>query len=197
MSNGTRWRSIPNRLVLFVLVASFPLWPGPSDTPYLDATHLGDTYSGRAERAAAVGAYLEATEILPDEPYAYLRLARAYLNWGRTPAAEGALLQAEAVGASDPDVAGLRVAVARQRGEWATVVRLAAPLLDRLPADQSLRHALANACLELRAWDAARFQYKLLADLDPTDALAQERLGILTLGELDAPQHLALADTEL
>jgi len=190
-------RSILYRLALFVLVVSFPLWLRPSDRPYLDVVLRGDTHADRGERSAAVGAYLEATAILPGEPDTYVRLARSYLDWGRTPAAERALLQAQLAGASDADVARLRVATAAQRGAWATVVRLAVPLLDTFPADRSLQHTLATAYLELRAWDAAEFQYGLLVGLDPGDTLAQERLGILTLGKLDAPRHLALADTEL
>jgi len=197
VSGDTQWLRGLNRLVLLLVLASFPLWVGASDMPYLEALQRGDVLAAQGERAAAVAAYLQAAKILPHKPDAYLRLARAYLEWGRTPAAERALSQAEAAGANEHDVVRLRVVTAGQQGKWATVVRLAVVLLEQLPNDRSLRHTLADAYLEQRAWEAARIQYETLVGQYPEDALAQERLGILTLGELDAPQHLALSGTEL
>ncbi len=170
----------------------------PLPMPYLDLLRQGDAHAAGAERTAAVAAYREAASLRPGDPVPYLRLARVYLDWGRTGDALAAVAEAERRGAQGGEPDRLRVAMYAARADWPAVVEGAQGLLALDPADVQAGHALARAYVELREWDAARAAYEALLLADPSDALAHERLGILTLGEDPAAvQHLFAAQTDL
>lgn len=188
---------------LALLALGLALILRPAQTPYLDLLRLGDARAANTERSGAVAAYREAAHLQPDDPEPYLRLARLYLDWGRSDDALTAL--AEAPPLSSPPQAGgsetverLHVSIHTARADWPAVVEHTRRLLTLAPADRDARHALARAYLELQEWDAAQAEYEKLLTLDPADQAAHERLGALLLGDDPAAaiQHLYGAQTE-
>ena len=197
-------------LALALLAVALVLILRPTRTPYLDLLRQGDAHAATAERTAAVGAYREAARVRPGDPEPYLRLARVYLDWGRTgdalvALAEAERLVAEGAGGRAVSEAMLATSVERSwvaihaaRADWPAVVEHAQRLLDLVPADGPARHALARAYAELEEWDAARAEYEVLVRADPGDRLAHERLGALSIGgDPAAIQHLFAAGTGL
>jgi len=157
-----------------------------------------EQHAERTERTAAVATYREAARQRPDEPLPYLRLAQVYLAWGRYEDALYAVAEAERLGAEEADVQRLRVAIHTDRSDWPAVIESAQRLLALAPGDQGAYHALAQAHLELREWEAARSTYRALLYDVPTDAVAHEHLGALLLGDdPEAIQHLIAARTDL
>jgi tetratricopeptide (TPR) repeat protein len=170
----------------------------PAGSPYLELLRQGDEHVARTERTAAVAAYAEAARLRPGDPDPHLRLARVYLDWGRTEDALAALSEAGRLGAEEAARERLSLAVHAARADWPAVVEHAQRLLDIVPADGPARHALARAYVELGEWDAARAEYEMLVAADPADALAHEQLGALSLGDDPAAiQHLFAAGTDL
>ncbi|MBU0702483.1 MAG: tetratricopeptide repeat protein, partial [Chloroflexi bacterium] len=171
----------------------------PAQTPYLDLLRQGDVRAANTERTGAVAAYREAARLQPDDAEPYFRLARLYLDWGRTDDALNALAEAERLGAEgDERVERLHVAIHTARADWVAVIEHAQRLLALAPADSDARHALARAYVELQEWDAAQTEYERLLNSDPADQVAHERLGALLLGDDPiAIQHLYTAQTDL
>ena len=170
----------------------------PARAPFLDLLRQGDEYAAAVERTAAVSSYEAAARLRPGDPDPYLRLARLYLDWGRTEEALTALHEAERLGAQGVGPERLWVAVHVARGDWPAVVKHARRWLSLSPGDGPARHALADAYLQLQRWPAALTEYEALVTADPADALAQERLGALLVGDDPAAiQHLFAAGTSL
>ncbi|TET98210.1 MAG: hypothetical protein E3J29_03830, partial [Dehalococcoidia bacterium] len=209
-----------------LLAGALVLLLRPSATMYLDLLRQGDEHAARAERTGAIAAYREAVRLRPGDPLPYLRLAQVYLDWGRTGEALEAVAEAEQLGAEEADgpttltasLERLQVAIYAARADWPAVVEHAQRLLALAPADgstarlsspkselagvlddaETIRHTLARATVEMREWDAARAEYGKLLDVDPTDLVAHERLGALSLGDDPAAiQHLFAARTDL
>jgi len=195
-------RKLNSRLLITIpalalLALALALALRPAQTPYLDLLRLGDERAANTRRSGAVAAYQEATRLQPDDPEPYLRLARLYLDWGRSDDALTALAEAERLGAENEKVERLHVAAHTARADWPAVVEHAQRLLELAPADSATRHALARAYVEQREWDAAQAEYERLLNLDPTDQVARERLGALLLGgDPAAIQHLYAAQTD-
>jgi len=186
----------------------------PPAAPYLDLVRQGDAHAANTERTAAVAAYRAAAHLRPGDPAPYLRLARLYLDWGRTDDALAAIAEAERLDrpgrfpsdAPRPQPARssvrsserLWIAAYTARADWPAVVEHAQALLALAPADADARHALARACVELQEWDEAQAEYEALLRANPADALAHERLGALLLGDDPAAiQHLFAARSGL
>jgi len=187
-------------LAAAILVVALLFVFRPLDDSYLRLLRQGDELAGRAERTAAVAVYQEAARLRPDDPLPYLRLAQLHLDWGRTDDALDAISQAQRLGAGEIDLERLWVAVHVARADWPAVVEHARRLLALVPDERDVRHTLARAHIELREWDEARTEYQVLLRVDPTDSLAHERMGVLSLGDDDdaaAIQHLFAARTEL
>ena len=185
-------------LPLALLVVALLLILRPPSTEYLDLLRRGDDHAARRERAAAVAAYRQAADLRPGDPEPYLRTARVALDWGRTDDALRTVAEAKARDAADVDLERTWIAIHTVRSDWSAVVSHSRRLLGLVPADHVARHVLARAHLELGEWDAARVEYEILLDADPSDALAHERLGALLLGDdPSAIQHLFVAGTEL
>jgi tetratricopeptide (TPR) repeat protein len=72
-------------------------------------------------------------------------------------------------------------------------------LVESDPGDaRAARHALANAYVESREWEAARAEYETLLQTDAGDALALERLGIISFDDSAAAvEHLLKAGTSV
>ncbi len=188
-----------NRWVVIVLAMALCL---PSATaPFVDLLQRGDEHAARLERTAAATAYRDAAALRPGDPQPYLRLARLYLDWGRPREAVVAVAQAEQLGADAQQTEPLWVAAYTARGEWPAAAEHAHRWLARLSADapdgSPARHALARAYLEMREWRAAASEYESLLDINPADATAHERLGILQLGSEAAVSHLLAANSLL
>jgi tetratricopeptide (TPR) repeat protein len=194
-------RTLVTFLALAVLVVALMLALRPAAAPYLDLVRRGDEHAARAERTAAVVAYREAASLRPDDPFPYLRLAQVYLDWGRVEDALDAIAQGQQLGAEGVALERLWVAAYVARADWSAVVEHGQRLLTLASGEEmnATRHTLAQAYSELREWDAARTEYETLLRDDPTDSLAQERLGVLLLGDDDAAavQHLFAAGTDL
>jgi len=170
----------------------------PARSPYLDSLRQGDGHAARAERTAAVAAYVEAAQVRPRDPAPYLRLTRLYLDWGRPEDAMVALVEAEQRGGGEVELERLWVAIHVARGDRPAVVEHARRLLELAPGDSSARHTLARAYLDLHEWDAGRAEFEALLTVDPDDGLAHERLGALLAGADPAGiQHLFAAETDL
>jgi tetratricopeptide (TPR) repeat protein len=192
-------------LVLALFLAALLLVLHPVDTRCRDLLRRGDALASRAERTAAAAAYEEAARVCPGDPEPDLRLARLYLDWGRTDEALAALAEAERLGVGEGERARLEelwVAVCVARADWPAAAehaqRLIALLPDGTPDGREARHALARAHVEMLAWDEARAEYEALLRSNPGDALAHERLGALLVGDDPAAiQHLFAAGTDL
>ena len=187
-------------LVVVALVLVSHLDMPPARAPYLELLGQGDAHALEAERTAAVAVYREAIQLLPDDPAAYVRLARVYLDWGRTEQALAALMEAEQLGAEEAAVERLRVAAAQE--DWPAVVEHSQRLLALTPSEaedaQETRHTLARAYVAVGQWDAARAEYEALVRAYPADLLARERLGVSLLGhDAQAVRHLYAAGTDL
>jgi tetratricopeptide (TPR) repeat protein len=197
--SGRRLRITTPILVLLAVALVSILRPAGS--PYLELLRQGDEHAARTERTAAVAAYREAVRLRPGDADPHLRLARVYLDWGRTDEALAALSEAGRLDVGEAGGVGLErlsLAVHAARADWPAVVEHAQQLLGIVPADGPARHTLACAYVELGEWDAARAEYETLVAADPTDALAHERLGALALGDDPAAiQHLFAAGTDL
>ncbi|RLC82238.1 MAG: hypothetical protein DRJ03_04510 [Chloroflexi bacterium] len=185
--------------VLTLLALALALILRPAPTPYLDLLRQGDTLVANTERSGAVAAYQEAARLQPSDPEPLLRLARLYLEWGRTDDALDALTEVERLGARGSEqVERLYVAIHAARADWPAVVKHARRLLPLSPADADTRHILAHAYVELEEWEAAQSEYERLLGLDPADRAAHERMGALLLGDDPAAiQHLYAAQTDL
>jgi tetratricopeptide (TPR) repeat protein len=184
--------------ILVLLAVALASILRPAGSPYLDLLRQGDEHAARTERTAAVAAYAEAVRLRPGDPDPHLRLARVYLDWGRTEDALAALSEAGRLGAEEAAWERLSLAVHTARADWPAVVGHAQRLLVLAPADGLARHALARAYVELGEWDAARAEYEMLVAADPTDVLAHEQLGALSLGDDPAAiQHLFASGTDL
>ncbi len=183
---------------LVLLIVSLVFILRPPDMTYLDLLRQGDEHAARAERTAAVAAYQEAARLRSDDPIPYLRLARVYLDWGRTDDALTAVAEAERLGAREADFERLRLAIHIARADWPAVVEHAQRLLALDPTEGEARHTLARAYVELREWDAAQAEYQALLNADPADHVAHERLGALLAGaDPAAIRHLFAARTDL
>jgi Flp pilus assembly protein TadD len=200
----------PNRYLyitfpaLALLAVALLLILRPPATPYLDLLRQGDAHAANTERTAAVAAYREAARLRPGDPAPYLRLARLYLDWGRTGDALVAIAEAERLGRPDRFPKPVRsserlwIAVHTARADWPAVVEHAGRPLALAPTDADARHALARAYVELQEWEKAQAEYEALLRADPADALAHERLGALLVGtDPVAIQHLFAARTGL
>jgi len=133
---------------------------------YLDLLRQGDEHAARAERVAA---YQEAARLRSDDPIPYLRLARVYLDWGRTDDALTAVAEAERLGAREADFERLRLAIHIARADWPAVVEHA----------QRLLALLAGA-------DPAAIRHLFAARTD----LADNLLGVLReMGTIDDPAY--------
>jgi len=168
----------------------------------LNLVYQGDMHAGRAERTAAVTAYSEAARLQPNDPVPHLKLARVYLDWGRTDDAANALSRAEQLGAETSELARLRLAVSEAQGDWPAVIEHSQRLLFLAGSDpaeaRAARHALAHAYVESREWEAARAEYETLLQTDAADSLALERLGIISFDDTAAAaDHLAKAGTSV
>ncbi|HDQ72878.1 MAG TPA: tetratricopeptide repeat protein [Chloroflexi bacterium] len=195
---------LPNlrRALSFVLLAllaislSFVL--GTTHTPYADLVRQGDALAERTYRTAAIAAYREAAQLRPDDPLPHIQQARVYLDWGRPGAALDALTEAKRREADVVTLAQLRLRAHVAREDWPAVVEQAQALRRQTPQDRDVQHALANAYVQMRDWDAARRAYEALLQADPTEPIAHERLGALLAGQdAIAIQHLYTAQTEL
>lgn len=157
---------------------------------------LGDAHAARRERTAAERAYRQAAEARPESPDPYLRLARLYRDWNRPPEGLSALAQAEARGAGPGPVASLRAALYAAQGDWERAVAEGERALA-LGGDLDVLRLVARGYLWLGRAEAAHAAYQALAESDPYDAKAQERLGfLLALNDpLAARSHLRSADT--
>jgi tetratricopeptide (TPR) repeat protein len=189
--------SIIGALVLILRFA--PASPRASS---LKLVRQGDMHADRAERTAAVTAYSEAARLQPSDPVPHLKLARVYLDWGRTGDAANALSRAEQLGAETSELVRLRLAVAEAQGDWLAVIEHSQRLLLLVESDpeetRAVRHALAHAYVESREWEAARAEYETLLQTDAVDSLALERLGIISFDDnAAAVEHLAKADTRV
>jgi len=154
-------------LILVLLAVALVSILRPAGSPYLDLLRQGDEHAARTERTAAVAAYGGAVRLRPGDPGPHLRLARVYLDWGRTKDALAALSEAGRLGAEEAVWERLSVAVHAARADWPAVVEHAQQLLGIVPADGPARHTLARAYVELGEWDAARAEYETLS---PDDA---------------------------
>lgn len=188
-------------LILALLVVTLAAGLGPTRIFYLDFLRQGDDHARRAERTAAVEAYRAATRLKPSEPAPYLRLARVYLEWGKTDEALNALSTAEELGVTETDAVHLErlwIGAHAARSDWPAVLEHAQAALALLPDDPVARHALARAYVEMQQWDGARAEYTAMLRADPADAVAHERLGALLAGDDPmAVQHLLAASTDL
>jgi tetratricopeptide (TPR) repeat protein len=195
-------RSPTTFLTLALLFVALLSILGPTHTPYLDLMRRGDEHAAQAERASAVAAYREAADLQPDDPFPYLRLAQVYVDWGRVEDALDAIARGQQLGADAVAVERLWVTAHVARADWPAVVehgqRLSELVSDATEA-RAVRHTLARAYVELQAWDAAQAEYEALLRADPADPVAQERLGVLLLGDDSAAaiQHLFAAETDL
>jgi tetratricopeptide (TPR) repeat protein len=139
--------------------------------------------------------------MLPGYPASYLRLARVYVDWGRSAEAIESLAEAEWLGAAGTNhttIEWLWVDVSRARADWPGVVEHARRLLAVDAGDRAARHALARAYVEQQEWEMARAEYEELLECDRGDSLAHEQLGALFAG--DDPSmlpHLYAARTDL
>lgn len=206
-----RLSTTASALVLALLAALLAFFLRPVETPFLDLLRRGDEYAAKTERTAAAAAYREAARLRPDDPLPHLRLARLYLEWGRTDEALDAIAAAGGRGAEKSELERLWVAVHRARADWPALVEHAHRLLALWPANpdeakaaaeiRALRHDLAHAYVQLQRWNAAQAEYEKLLTTDPTDSLAHERLGALLVNDNDdghaAIQHLFAAQTDL
>jgi Flp pilus assembly protein TadD len=198
---------MPNRrllsfLVLVLILVALALILHPIDTRYQDLLRHGDALAAETKRTAAVTAYEEGVSLRPGDPEPHLRLARLYLDWGRTDEALAALAEAERLGVGEGDRVRLEqlwTAVYVARADWPAVVERAQRVIVLAPDDASdARHTLARAYVELRQWEGAQAAYEALVEFDPGDALAHERLGALLVGDDPAAiQHLFAAQTDL
>ncbi len=194
---GTRPLITLPALALLALGLAFIL--RPTEMPYLNLLRQGDGFIANTERTRAVAAYQEAARLQPDDAEPYFRLARLYLDWGRTEDALTALAEAERLGAEgDEKAERLHVAIHAARADWPAVAEHARRLLDLTPTDADTRHILARAYVELEEWETAQSEYEGLLGLDPADRVAHERLGALLLGDDPAAiHHLYAAHTDL
>jgi Flp pilus assembly protein TadD len=189
-------------LVVAAVVVGSRLAGPPPRVAYLALLEQGDAHARAARRTAAVAAYRDAVALLPDDPAAHVRLARVSLEWGRADETLAALAEAERLGADEATVEELRVATHVAGADWPAVVSHSQRLLALAPPEaaeaRETRHTLARAYEALEEWEAARAEYEALAQADPTDGLARERLGLLLLGDdPEAVRHLFAAGTGL
>ena len=189
-------------LIIGTLVLILRLVPDSPREASLELVRQGDQHAGRAERTAAVAVYSDAARLQPNDPVPHLKLANVYLDWGRTDEAADALSRAEQLGAETAELARLRLAVSVAQGDWLAVIEHSQRLLLLVESDpgdaRAARHALANAYVESREWEAARAEYETLLQTDAGDALALERLGIILFDDsASAVEHLLKAGTSV
>jgi tetratricopeptide (TPR) repeat protein len=189
-------------LIVVALVIVSRLAAPLTRAPYLELLRQGDAHALVAERTAAVAVYQEAIQLRPDDPEAYVRLARVTVDWGRAEQALVALTEAEQFGAEEATVERLRVMAYVAQEDWPAVVEHSQRLLALIPPEaeeaRETRHTLARAYVALGEWDAAQAEYEALVETHPADALARERLGVLLLGrDPEAVRHLFAAGTDL
>ncbi|OQY20750.1 MAG: hypothetical protein B6I34_08465 [Anaerolineaceae bacterium 4572_32.1] len=199
MAHKSTHRLLVTIPALAILALALALTLRPAQMPYLDLLRQGDALAADTERTAAAITYREATRLRPGDPAPYLRLARLYLDWGRSDDALTAIAEAERLGAEETEkIERLQVAIYVDRADWPAVAEHAQRLLTLAPADSDARHTLARAYAEQQEWNAAQVEYARLLDLDPTDQVAHERLGALMLdNDPAAIQHLYAAQTDL
>jgi tetratricopeptide (TPR) repeat protein len=161
----------------------------PLQSPYLRLLQHGAERAARGEWIAALGNYRAAAEMRPDDPDPHLRSASVYLAWGRVALAQGELAEAQRRGASQAAVDRLRLDVLAAQQDWTALEGCAQRLLRVDPQSRTAHHALARAYEGQGRWPAARAEYEALLAKDPTDVVANERLGLLILG--DDPTALA------
>ena len=164
--------------------------------PFLVLLALGDARAERWERSAAETAYRQATDARPESPVPYLRLARLYRDWNRPREGLDALDEAEAQGADPWEVAALRATLYAAQGNWEQAVVKGEQALV-LRSDSDTLRLVARGYLWLEREKAAQTAYQTLAERDPADAEARERLGFLLALEDSAAAwpHLSAADT--
>lgn len=190
-------------VLCIVLAGCFasPTAPHPTSTPDPFPALLaeGEMLAARDERTAAEESFLEAAAFRPSDPAPYLRLARLYRDWNRPQEGLTAVAAAERLGAPAGEVASLRTALHAARRDWEAVLSDGALALQLNPADASIRHLVAQACVELGRVDEARTHYQALLALVLDDPLAHERLGaLLALSDPAAARpHLEAAATPL
>jgi len=178
-----------------------------SGNDYAHYLRRARTHADRAERTAAVWDYREAARFRPRAPRPYLELAQVYLDWGRYDEALSAVAEAERLEAEPAAVERLRMQIHVGRAEtattdhlshWKAAVEHGERLLQLEPGDREARTTLSRAYLHLRRWREGRSMIQELVRSDPSDAVANERLGALLLGaDPEAFRHLYAAGTDL
>lgn len=172
--------------------------PPPTPDPFPALIALGNARASEKSRTAAETAYRQAAAVRPQNPTPYLRLAHLYLEWNRPEEGLDALTAAEERRGGAWKVASLRAALYAAQGEWEQAVDWGARTIA-LGDDPPTRRLLAEGYLRLGWEEAARQAYRALAENDPADPTAQERLGFLlalTDPSLALP-HLRAASTPL
>ena len=171
----------------------------PTADPFVLLLGEGDAQAAMGARTAAEGSYRAAAALRPADPAPHLRLARLYLDWGAAGEGLAALEAARELGAAAAQVDALAADLYALQGDWEAVLASGQAALEANPGDVATRHRLALACLALERPADARIHYRAILALDPADALAHERLGILlTASEtVTASEHLRAAATPL
>ncbi|MGD1994054.1 MAG: tetratricopeptide repeat protein [Anaerolineae bacterium] len=153
--------------------------PSPTIDPFLAQLAEGDAYAAAGERTAAAAAYLAAAETRPVDPTPHLRLAQLYLEWNRVTDGLAALEVAQELGARAAQVAPLQTALYAAQGDWERVTTHGTVALTIDPTDVATGHRVAQAAVAQGHVSEAKAVYEAILKVNPGDAVALERLGIL------------------
>ncbi len=183
-------------LALLLLLLLLPLAPAP-ESAGLQSLRAAESHFAAGEYTAAVVAYRQALQNLPESPYPAWRLAVLYERWGYPeqglPALEEALTRGYA---HKEPAANLRLALLAAAGDWETLESAASDLYAAHPtAPQPLSWLTQARLQQLHCSEAQSSAASWLA-VAPTDPAAQRIWGALALTASPGKAVTALCQTD-